>query len=107
MISKDRLQQALTYLAETDEEAAQARADMARSEFKAKAIKEAVFLRLDGTVAERQAQAISSKEHYEAQAVHFDYLQKYEAIRNKRNTESVVIEVWRSLNAARNKGQIT
>ena len=62
MIDSDRLQKALTYLATTDEPCADARTQMERAEFKAKAVKDAIFKRLDGSVADRQAEAGSAVE---------------------------------------------
>jgi hypothetical protein len=107
LISEDRLQKALTYLAETDEPAAGLRADVERAEFKAKAVKDAVFLTLEGSVAERNALASTNKEYAKAMDDYFAALRASEAVRNKRSTESIVIEAWRSLNSGRNKGNIT
>lgn len=106
MISKDRLQDALVYLAETDEKCANLRADHARSEFKAKSVKSAVALAGTGTVADRQAAAECSTEYLDAKESEFDFFMRYEAMKNKRATQSIVIDTWRSLNAGRNKGQI-
>lgn len=106
MINDDRLQKALTYLAETDEPCAALRADMERAEFKAKVIREAIFMREDGTVAERNAKAGSHDEYKQAMNVYFDLLKLYEAMRNKRGTESIVIDTWRSLESSRRQGNV-
>jgi hypothetical protein len=106
MISGERLSQALTYLAETDEVCAGLRADMERAEFKAKATKDAIFCRLSGSVADRTANASDSVEYHAAMDNYFGVLKQYEAMRNKRSTEAIVIEVWRSLNSSRNKGNL-
>lgn len=106
MISKERLQDALVYLAETDETCAQLRADHARAEFRAKSVKNALMGAYSGTVADRQAEAECSKEHADAKELEFDLFMKYEAIKNKRATQCIIIDTWRSLNAGRNKGQI-
>lgn len=107
MINQARLQQALTYLAETDEECAKLRADHARAEFKAKSIKNAIFHSIaTGSIADRTAEAEVSEEYIEAKTAEFDYFMRYEAMKNKRATESILIDTWRSLNAGRNKGQI-
>jgi hypothetical protein len=37
---------------------------------------------------------------------YFDTMQKYEAMRNKRTTETIVVETWRSLNASRRQGNV-
>jgi hypothetical protein len=106
MITEDRLQKALTYLATTDEAVAQARTDMERAEFKAKTIKDAMFKRLDGSVADRQAEAGASPEYSAAMDEYFARLFEFEAIKNKRATEAIVVDTWRSLNAARRQGNI-
>jgi len=106
MISKDRLEAALTYLAETDEDCALHRANHARAEFKAKSVKNTVFASLDGSVADRNAKAESSAKYVDAKKEEFVFFFEYEAMKNKRATESIVIDTWRSLNAGRNKGQI-
>ena len=104
MVTDDRMEKALRYMAETDEPCATLKADMERAEFKAKAIKDAVFLRLEGTVAERTAQAGSSDEYSVAMEAYFGFVAAFEKVRNKRNTESLVIDVWRSINANRRQG---
>ena len=106
MISIERMEMALKYLAETDDKFAYHKAHAARTEHKAKAIKQAVFLRCDGTVAERTAKAEDSDEYKAAMDNYFEALREAEHVKNKRATESIVIEVWRSLNSSRNKGNI-
>ena len=107
MITLERMEKALKYLANTDESCAQKRTDYARAEFAAKSIKNVVMQSLEkGSVADRTAQAELSSEYKSAKDVEFDAFFAYEAEKNKRITENVVIDTWRSLNAARNKGQI-
>jgi hypothetical protein len=107
MINKERMVKALTYLAETDEECAALRADHARAKFRAESIcnaqKQASTAK---TVAERQTEAEISKAHTDAKLAEFEAFFAYESMKNKRATECIVIDTWRSLNAARNKGQI-
>ena len=106
MISQDRLQAALTYLAETDEPCAQFRADHARAEFKAKSVRNVLFNGSMGTVAERNAKAETSKAYLDAKEEEFENFFQYEKMKNKRITETIVVDTWRSLNAGRNKGNI-
>lgn len=105
-LSDDRLQRALTYLAETDEPCAALKADAARTEWKAKAIRDAIYLRSDGAAATRQATAGASDAYATAMQAHFEALAKFEAMKNKRATETLVVEVWRSLNANRRTGNV-
>ena len=106
MISDERRDKALEYLVTTDETAANLKADVARAEYKAKAIKEAVYLRLDGSVADRQAKAGQDAAYSEAMQMYFNLLGQAEYIKNKRQTESIVIDVWRSDHSDRKKGNI-
>ena len=105
-ISDDRLQKALTYLAETDEPCADLKANTERAEFKAEAIRDAIFLRTDGTVAERTAVAKASPEYADAKEAQFIVLAQYEAMKNKRSTEAIVVDVWRSINANQRRGNV-
>jgi hypothetical protein len=105
MIDEERLGNALTYLATTDEPCASLRADMERAEFKAKACKAAQFKLLEGSVADRNASAESSPETAAAYEQFFSAMYKYEAMKNKRATEAIVVDTWRSMNANRRQAQ--
>ncbi len=107
LIDDKRLELALKRLAETDERMAELRMEMERAEFKAKATREAVFLRSEGSVAERSALATTSTIYAEAMNLYFDALRSYEHLRNTRAKEVLVIECWRSMSSARTKGMIT
>lgn len=104
MIDEKRLEKALTYLATTDEPCAALRADMERAEYKAKATKATVFKHGEGSVADRNAEAETAAETQAAYESYFDLLHKFEAMRNKRATEAIVIDTWRSMNANRRQG---
>jgi len=109
IISEDRLQKALTYLAETDESHATFKAHMKGLEKQEKTVKGQAYLDTagKGTVAEREAIAYTSKEYKEWTGKYEDAVIEYEILNNKRLREQLVIEVWRSLNSSRNKGNIT
>lgn len=104
MIQDSRAEKALTYLVETDEECADLKATAERREFKAKAIRDAIFLRSEGSVAERSAIAGSADEYKAAMDAYFDALRRYEAMRNKRATEVIVMDTWRTIQANQRKG---
>ena len=91
-------------LAKTDQLAAELHMNVERAEFKAKAVKDVIFMRKEGAVAERQAFAATQPEYEEAMDKYFEALKSYEGLKNERAREVLVIEVWRSLNSARNKG---
>lgn len=104
MISDPRAEKALTYLAETDIDAATAKADMERAEFKAKAVRQTVFKIADGSVADRNAVADTSEDYRNAMEAYFAALQLYARIANKRETERIVLDTWRTIQANRRHG---
>lgn len=106
MISKERLEKALTYLAETDEQEADLKANADGAKRAMDAVFAMVAAHSQGTVLEREAAAYESKRYQDAESHYLCCLAEHGAIKNKRATETILIEVWRSLNAARNKGQI-
>ncbi len=104
LVTDERLEQALGRLAKSDALSAELHMKMERAEFKAKAVKDAVFLRSEGTAGERSARAGTDSTYTDAMNEYFAALQAYETLKNERAREVLVIEVWRSLNSARNKG---
>lgn len=104
VISDERAEKSLRFLAETDEPAAQRKADMERAEYAYKRTREAVFTHLEGTVADRQAGAV---QHAQTQAAHEDYVKaiyEYQKLANKRDTEKIVLDTWRTIQANRRQG---
>lgn len=104
MISDDRAEKALKYLAETDRPCAEAKVNAERMEFKAKVTKQTIFKIADGSIADRTALADTSTDYATAMEAYFAALQEYAQMANKRQTEAFVIEVWRSVNANRRHG---
>ncbi|MEW8119893.1 MAG: hypothetical protein AB2792_22250 [Candidatus Thiodiazotropha sp.] len=106
MINEDRLQKALVYLAETDEEAAKARAYMIGLEKNEKTIIGIEYLKTQGTVPERDARARKSEAYEQWKSDYENAVADYELYRNKRHTEELIVEVWRSENANRRRGNV-
>jgi SOS response regulatory protein OraA/RecX len=104
VVTDEIMEAALRRLAATDDLSAELHTKLERAEFKAKAVKDAVFMRAQGSVAERQALAGTAAEYEVAMEDYFQALQAHEGLRNERARKIIVIEVWRSLNSARNKG---
>lgn len=107
LIDEKRLEVALGRLAKTDAMMAELHMKMERAEYKAKAVKDTVFLHCEGSVAERQAQAGVSPEYGQAMDEYFAAMQAHDTMKNERAREVLVIDVWRSLNSAKGKGMIT
>ena len=104
MISDERAEKALRYLAATDESCRAAKAHQERMEYKAKAVRQQVFLIEEGTVAERQAKAEVDHDHQNALDQYFDAMKTYSAIAMKRETERIVLDTWRTISANRRSG---
>lgn len=102
MISDKRLEQAMVYLAETDEKAAELKGNVARMEYVCKSARaRALLLSDEKTVESRKADAETSSLVKEAEEGYANALVAFEKIRAKRGTEELVVEVWRSIQANR------
>jgi len=102
--TEDTVSAALQYLGETDEVRAKLSARVKALEYEAKSIRGLVFLDASGTMAEKEAKAVSSAPY---RAWIEDYENAYaecETIKAKRERAVLSIDVWRSLNASRRQG---
>ena len=108
LINEDRLQTALTRLAETDEDHAKAKAHMKATEERKKTVKASLFLDTEGrgAIAQREALVESHPEYQQWVEDYENAVYSYELLNNQRLREQLVIEVWRSLNSSRNRGNI-
>lgn len=106
MITVDKLQRAMEYLADTDKPCARARALQDGLNRQEKTIKSVAFLESKGTVAEREALAYTSTAFIDHTIKIENATIDYETIRNRRLTAELIVEVWRSENANRRQGNI-
>lgn len=106
LITTDRLEDALKKLADTDGPVADLHADVERSDYRAKAVNDAIFLRSEGSVAERKAIAGTHPEYSASMEKYFAALAKHETMKNERSREVLIVDVWRSMSSARTKGLI-
>jgi hypothetical protein len=105
MISEDRLKQALVYLSETDEPCAKAKALMESLNDQKKTVKAVGYINSqEKTQSAKESDAYASKEYREHIEKIKDATYDHEIMRNKRRTEELIIDVWRSINSARSKG---
>ena len=102
----ERAEKAANYLAETDRDYAELRVKYERDKRKAKAIWSAIFLRVDGSVEARKAQAETHEDYRTAVAAELTSLKEFEALKNERETGETIIEFWRSWNKASNQGHV-
>ena len=106
LISDERVEKALKYLAETDLPAAQAKARSKALEQYGKTVKAFGFLEASGTVAERESQALTSEQYGEYLDTYERAVQEDQHYANKRTTESGIVDVWRNEQANRRRGNI-
>ena len=105
-IPYSRVESALAFLARTDEPVAGLKADVLRSKAKIEAAKAAIILHVDGTGPVKQAEAQIHRTVRDAEEWYFQAVHKHEAMKNERERNDKVIEVWRSVSSAKNHGQI-
>lgn len=101
--------EALDYLASTDETCARAKALMKRLEAQKASVKGLAMLEVEGEkmpVASKEAKAFTSEIFKRWLKSFEDAVADYEIINNKRNTRVAEIEVWRSENANKRRGNI-
>lgn len=104
MITQDRLEKALRYLAETDEQAAELKVDVERQSFKLKKVKAAIFLHSDGNIEERKSAAETADETVHAEHDYLAAYQQSEAMNNKRKTEELITRIYQTESANRRQG---
>ena len=106
--SEERARQAIKFLATTDEQAATAKAYLQELEKKEKTIIGLQILESKAkTNPEKEAEARNSEAYKQWQKDYHDAVYNFELVRNKRNTEALIIEIWRSENANRRVGNVT
>ncbi len=103
-VSQERLERSLKFLAETDEPAAEAKTAVERASFKLKKVKAAIIQHEEGAMELRKAKAENSPEADQAGMEYLDAYLESEKLHNKRKTEQLIVDVWRSLNANRRQG---
>jgi hypothetical protein len=106
MISDERCGKALTYLANTDEDAAELKVVVARKEYLLELARKSVYLNSEGTVENRKAKAELSNEVGFAMDEYLEAMLSHEKVKAKRLTEALIVETWRSVNANRRVGNV-
>jgi hypothetical protein len=106
LISDERKEKAMRYLAETDLECAELEGEQVRREYLLDMIKDRVFLTADGSsIREREARSNTSAEVQRAHEEYVQALVRFKHMKSKRQTETMICDQWRSENANRRQGQ--
>lgn len=108
VVTDDRLDRAMQFLATTDLECAERKAMVLRTEFMAKHAEALVYKALgnEGSVEDRKQTTRLDKTVMEAWDAHFNAVRDYENVRAQRERNVLVVELWRSTNANRRHGNI-
>ena len=106
MINYNDAETALNYLVNTDEEAARAKALYDGLYEQRKPIRAIQFLNAKGSAAERTEQALASVEYREHLSLIKGAQIEFEILRNKRASNILICDMWRSVNSNQKKGNI-
>ena len=105
-INIQAVERALKYMADTDEEAAKAKALVKALEHSFKTIVATEFMKATGAQGEREKIAHASPAYREHNEKYQNAVADYELLANKRKRAELTIEVWRSLNANQRRGNV-
>ena len=106
MISYQNAEDALSYLLSTDEEYARTKTLYDALCEQKKTIAALEYGKLSGSAAEKNQQALASDNYQSHLRAIRDAQIEFETVRAVRISKQALIEMWRSINSARNKGNI-
>ena len=106
MINNERISMALKFLTESDEPCANWKVEVARKEYLCKVARAKIFHNIEGSVESRKARAEIDQDVTEAEEARFMAMAEYEKMKAKRETEALVIEVWRTFSANLRQGNL-
>ena len=104
VLTESRVTDALTFLSSTDEQLAELKASVARSEYLAKLQESMGYRAATGNVDERWAEAMMLPEARKARDAQFAAVVAYEKLRARREREILIVDLWRTIEASRRKG---
>lgn len=106
MISENRVEHALKFLRETDALAAKAKSLSVGLEDQKKTIFAIEYLKQEGSQGDKSEKARASAAYVEHIKKYETAVYEYEEMKNRRQTEILIIETWRSQNANQRRGNI-
>ena len=106
MIDYNDAEKAIKYLVATDEELGRAKTLYDGLYDQKKTIQAIQFLKATGSAAERTQRALASDEYIGHLLIIKDAQIEFEILRNKRQSQISVIDMWRSVNSNQRKGNI-
>ena len=106
IITESKLEAALNYLRDTDETCAAFKVEVSRKEYLCKIARARIFLNAEGSVEQRKAMAEIDKEVEIAEEARLTALGEFEKQKAKRETNILIVEVWRTEAANKRAGNI-
>ena len=106
LLNYNDAESALNYLISTDVDYARAKTLSDALYEQKKTIQALEFLKASGSAAERTQKALASDSYIDHLKKISDAQIDFETLRNKRNSQGSVMDMWRSVNSAQNKGNI-
>ena len=106
MIEYKEAEKALQYLVNTDEEFARAKTLYDALCEQKKTVAAIEYGKLSGSAAEKTQQALASAPYKAHLSAIRDAQIEFETLRSRRITNVAIIDMWRSVNSARQKGNI-
>lgn len=106
MITEEQAESALNYLAKTDQEWAEAKARVQATDYLRKSTRAEIKLEKEAANNVRLDIAEASDTYRRVCGDHVDAIQAFALIDARRKSAELRIEVWRSENAARRRGNV-
>ena len=106
IITEAKLQAAIDLMVQTDDSCAECKVQVARKEYLCKVARAKVFLNAEGSVEHKKALSEQSQEVGNAQEAYFTAMGEFEKVKANRETNTLIIEVWRSENKNRREGNL-
>lgn len=106
-IDQSRMEAALDFLWNSDEEVARLKTEVRRKEYLLKRKEAHAFLsQPEGSVKDRECRARVDTGVTEAYDKHTDAMEAFERLAARRETEALVIELYRTIESSRRMGKI-
>lgn len=105
-LNEDRVERAMATLAETDMQAADAKVMVLRTEQKIKTVKAVVYAALEGSIEDKKQKVELDETVKAAWEDYFTAVRDHEIVKNRREREVLVVELFRSINANRRMGNM-
>lgn len=96
----------MNFLANTDAKLAQFKGEVMRTEFMAKAAEALVYKSLDGSIEDRKQGVRLAPEVSAAWEANWKAVVEFEKLKARRERAFMTLEIWRSVEASRRRGNI-